>query len=114
MQADASKFSLGETCEIIHAGLNFHRQKVSTYQQVTFCVITLDTMGSTNSKQEEAPCCFICYDFVDELGQPLRSNYCACRGSSGYCHLSCLAHNAKIETEQAPNPIDLATIWSVQ
>ena len=56
--------------------------------------------------EEDAPHCWICLEEgPNNLGQPLRRD-CACRGSGGYVHLSCLARYAQqkachiIETEE--------------
>ena len=55
--------------------------------------------------KEDSPHCWICLEEgPNNLGQPLRRD-CACRGSGGYVHLSCLAGYAQqkachiIETE---------------
>ena len=46
-------------------------------------------MDEDDTQQQQQPTCYICYETHDTNNNPTQ-RYCACRGTSGYVHTSCL------------------------
>ena len=62
------------------------------------------------------PHCWICLEEgPNDAGEPLLNDCCACRGSSGYVHSTCLIDYAKAKTREADKSgqVDLMEIWYV-
>ena len=64
---------------------------------------TLNHLATTNDAvameeeddiQQQQPTCYICYETNDTNNYPTQ-RYCACRGTSGYVHTSCLLNYTK-------------------
>ena len=66
-------------------------------------------MLSDPNNNAAATSCWICLDEgLDDHGQPLSRN-CACRGDSGWAHISCLASFAKMQTN-GMSPVDFINV----
>ena len=80
-------------------------------QNSSFCTTSADSADTA-----EASFCWICHDDeLDDDGQPLINGCCSCRGSSGYCHLSCLVKHAESRTRTAVDrgAVNLHEKWYV-
>jgi len=51
-------------------------------------------MEDEDDTQQQQPTCYICYETNDTNNHPTQ-RYCACRGTSGYVHTSCLLNYTK-------------------
>ncbi len=57
--------------------------------------------GLPDRVDDDAPCCWICFDEgPDDDGAPLIRN-CSCRGTSGFVHLSCVVNYAENKSREA-------------
>ena len=111
--------SLGSPIGTVSTGSSIPTKNVSpgaVDNAVSSTCVNLVSVGQTNSDRTtstdsidtEAPFCWICHDDeLDEDGQPLINGCCSCRGSSGYCHLSCLVKHAESRTRAS---IDKGTV----
>ena len=85
-----------QICKKIHRGGNaeqYHADK--KYKEAVAVAVeacAADTKGQT---------CYICFGEGDEDEGLVRM--CACRGTGGYAHLSCLVRQAEMATRNTPS-----------